>query len=224
MRDYDNAFIYADSSLMLNNTLLDYNTLNASMSYPVPLFNDETLFHSIYSTTLTLNLYAKTDSSLYNDYADNDLRKTIFFKTNSDGSHTFKGSYDGSIRLFNGFAVDEMYLTRAECYARKGNVASAMNDLNTLLSKRWQTGTFTPYTATDANDALTQILNERRKELLMRGIRWTDLRRLNKEPQFQKILVRDIGGSKYYLYPNDKRYVFPIPLEIIQLTGIEQNP
>jgi hypothetical protein len=105
-----------------------------------------------------------------------------------------------------------------------GNASAAMNDLNTLLMKRWKTGTFIPYTAINATDALSKILTERRKELLMRGIRWSDLRRLNKEPQFAKTLIRVIGGQTYYLYPNDKRYVFPIPLQIIQMTGVPQNP
>lgn len=223
MSDYQNAFLYADSALQLNNSLLDYNTLTAGSANPVPLFNDEVLLHSIYITTLTLNLYSKVDSLLFAAYAADDLRKTVFFKNNGDGTFSFKGSYDGSVRLFNGLTVDELYLIRAECYARSGNKTAAMNDLNLLLSKRWKTGTFSPYTAADASDALAKVVAERRKELLMRGLRWTDLRRMNKEPQFAKTLKRVVGGQTYNLYPTDLRYVFPIPLSVIQMTGIPQN-
>lgn len=138
MSDYSNAFIYADSALQLSNALLDYNTLNAASTKPVPLFNTECIFHSIIITTNTVNLLSKVDSVLFLSYAANDLRRTVFFKSNGDGTYSFKGSYDGSVRLFNGFATDEMYLVRAECFARAGNVTAAMNDLNTLLIKRWK--------------------------------------------------------------------------------------
>ncbi|HVT86962.1 MAG TPA: RagB/SusD family nutrient uptake outer membrane protein [Chitinophagaceae bacterium] len=223
MSDYENALLYADSALKLYNTLLDYNTLNPAATRPVPQFNAECIFHSVYVTTNTLNILAKVDSALFSSYDANDLRRSVFFKNNGDGTYSFKGSYDGSARSFNGFAIDEMYLTRAECFARAGNTSAAMNDLNALLVKRWKTGTFIPFTASDANQALAEILTERRKELLMRGIRWSDLRRLNKEPQFSKTLVRFEDNQIYYLYPNDPRYVFPIPLLIIQMTGIPQN-
>jgi tetratricopeptide (TPR) repeat protein len=223
MSDYDNAYRYADSALQLYNTLLDYNSLNASAVNPVPQFNGEDIFHSIYASTLTLNVNSRVDSLLFNTYADNDLRRSVFFKNNTDGSYSFKGGYDGSRLSFNGIAVDELYLTRAECMARAGNISTALNDLNMLLVKRWKTGTFIPYSAINAADALNKILLERRKELLMRGLRWTDLRRLNKESQFATTLVRVVGGQTYYLYPNDNRYVVPIPALIIQMTGIPQN-
>ena len=74
--------------------------------------------------------------------------------------------------------------------AGQSTLAAAMNDLNTLLQARWAAGSFTALTATDGQDALRQILMERRKELLFRGLRWTDLRRLNKDPGTAVTLYR----------------------------------
>jgi len=71
-------------------------------------------------------------------------------------------------------------------------------------------------------EALAIILIERRKELLMRGLRWADLKRSNKEGA-NKTLIRIINGHPVTLPPNDNRYAQPLPNEIILLTGMPQN-
>jgi hypothetical protein len=98
-----------------------------------------------------------------------------------------------------------------------------MNNLNALLVKRWKTGTFIPLTASNTDDALNKILLERRKELCFRGIRWSDLKRLNKDLKYSKTLVRVLNGQTYTLLPNDPKYVLPIPDNEIRVSGIEQN-
>lgn len=227
MGNYHNAGLYADSSLQLYNKLMDYNTIDLAARFPFARNNPETMLQCYINTTVNVvNTFASTtlvDTTLYNSYTSNDLRKAIFFKPNSAGERYYHASYTGLVFLFNGFATDEMYLTRAEAYARDGNTNAAMDDLNTLLQTRWKTGTFVPYTATTAEDALNLILQERRKELLYRGLRWTDLRRLNQEPQFAITLTRVLNGQIYTLQPNDPRYVYPIPDDEIKLTGIQQN-
>lgn len=75
----------------------------------------------------------------------------------------------------------------------------------------------------DATEVLRLVLNERRKELAFRGIRWSDLRRLNKDERFAVTLSRTLNGQTYQLSPNDKRYVIPIDEQEIRLSGIEQN-
>jgi starch-binding outer membrane protein, SusD/RagB family len=65
---------------------------------------------------------------------------------------------------------------------------------------------------------------ERKKELLFRGLRWTDLRRLNKESNLASTISHVYNGTSYSVIPNSYQYTFPIPLDIIQLSGIQQNP
>lgn len=98
-----------------------------------------------------------------------------------------------------------------------------MKDLNTLLQSRWESGTYIDKTAANANDALLFVLKERRKELVMRGLRWTDLRRLNKDARFAKILSRTINGTTYTLLPNDNRYTLLIPQEVLTNSALSQN-
>lgn len=227
MEDYTSAALYADSCLQLYNVLLDYNTLNPSASAPFSRFNAEVIFNSATQGIGALFVNnGKIDSMLYQSYAANDLRRTLFFQSNGTGTYGFKGSYDGNVsnaNLFNGLAVDEVYLIRAECNARNGNTTAAISDLNLLLQKRWKTGTFIPYTAANADEALNKILMERRKELLFRALRWFDLRRLNKDIRFAKTLSRKVLGQLYELPPNDNRYTFFIPQAVISFTGIQQN-
>lgn len=96
---------------------------------------------------------------------------------------------------------------------------------NRLLAKRWDKNTvYVPYSTADENEALRKILQERRKELpFTANLRWSDLRRLNKDPRFAATLSRNLNGEIYTLPPNDKRYVLPIPDIEIQLSGIQQN-
>ena len=79
-------------------------------------------------------------------------------------------------------------------------------------------------TASGTDDALKKILTERRKELLLRGIRWTDLRRLNYDSQFATTLTRVVNTQIITLMPNDNRYVYPIPNDEILYSGVTQNP
>jgi tetratricopeptide (TPR) repeat protein len=226
MRDYDQAGAYADSALALNPPLMDFNTLSPAAPNPISRFNAETIFYAMSGgSALLVPSRCKVDSSLYASYAGNDLRKSIFFKSNNDGTYAFKGNYDGvqSSIIFTGLATDELYLISAECAARAGRTANAMATLNTLLQTRFVAGTFQPFAAADAATALAIILKERRKELVFRGLRWTDLRRLNQEAAYRTTLQRNLGTAGYQLAPLDPRYALLIPQEVITASGMPQN-
>jgi tetratricopeptide (TPR) repeat protein len=233
MSDYNNALAYADSSLSINNDLLDYNLVvpqKSSLSMPPFGSNPEVITYGSVGTDLTSKYLVTVDSILYESYASNDLRKSLFFNVSEayDGPYRFfRGGYSGisgAASIYTGIANDELYLIRAECNARLNNVTAAMNDLNTLLVKRYESGTFTNLTASTATDALNQILMERRKELFMRATRWSDLRRLNKDPNYAKSIIRILNGQTYTLAPSSNLYVWPIPENEIQYSGIAQNP
>lgn len=78
-------------------------------------------------------------------------------------------------------------------------------------------------TANSHAEALNIILKERRKELLIRGLRWSDLKRYNRGGA-NITLTRTVNGQTYTLSPNDLRYAVAIPEDIITLTGMPQNP
>lgn len=224
MRQYEKAGLYADSCLQFRSTLLNYNTLNPAILNPFPQFNTEVVYDTRNGTLGPLTfIYAKIDTTLYASYATNDLRKTLFFTPNPDSSFYFRGSYEGDFSLFSGPTTAEMFLVRAEVRARQGATLAALNDLNTVLEKRWKTGTFTPFTAATPAEALELILSERRKELVMRLLRFIDIKRLNKEGA-NITQTRIMNNQTYTLLPNAPHYALPIPEEVITLSGIQQNP
>ncbi|WP_029279483.1 RagB/SusD family nutrient uptake outer membrane protein [Pedobacter borealis] len=220
---YDKAFAYADSCIGIKGTLLDYNTLSTAKTYPVDRFNTEVVYECfVNNPSIMSNIRAKIVPELYNRYAADDLRKEVFFKNNNNGTYGWRGGYAASQGIFPGVVIDEQYLIRAECEARLGNVPAALRDLNALLIKRYKTGTFKPLTAASAPEALSLVLDERRKELPFRNLRWSDIKRLNAEGA--KInLTRLANGITYTLPANDPRFALEIPEEIIARSGIDQN-
>lgn len=228
MRQYDLAYQYSDLCLKIKSELIDYNSIDLAAPSPFQNFNAEVIFHAdIRAYSYPVNpMLARVDTLLYRSYDDNDLRKKCFFTT-SNNYQQFKGSYVSatpfSKPLFMGIATDEMLLVRAECEARTGDYNMAMADLNTLMKKRWDNKVvYKDIIANNAEEALNLILSERRRELLFRGLRWIDIKRLNKEGA-NISLKRIIGGKEYNLEPNDNRFALPIPADIVELTGIPQN-
>lgn len=227
---YADALEYSDKSLALKSELLDYNTLDpAAVLLPNPVINPEIVQYSEMSMLQLpfLRSYSRVSDALYLKYADDDLRKVIWFndrETGEEGTHTFKGSYTANLAiLFTGLTTAEMFLTRAECRARLMDYDGALDDVNTVLLKRYKTGTFDPISVDDA-EVLDVVLIERRKELLRRGLRWSDIRRLNQNENANITLTRTVDGVSFTLPPGDLRYTLPIPSYVITYNGMEQNP
>ncbi|NTE05600.1 RagB/SusD family nutrient uptake outer membrane protein [Agrobacterium tumefaciens] len=223
MRNYIQAGLYADSALQIQNTLMDFNTLNAAANFPIAQQNAEVLFDSRAVATATgSQARALISPDLYNLYGNNDLRKTVFFRA-SGTAYIFKGYYAGGPSVFNGVATDELLLTRAECLTRQNKINEALTDLNRLLINRYRKGTFVPYVNLTQATLLALIKVERRKELAFRTLRWGDIKRWNMEGD-GIVLSRTVNGEQTILAPNSLRYALPFPEDVIALTGMQQNP
>jgi tetratricopeptide (TPR) repeat protein len=229
MGEYENALKYAESALAINNTLIDFNTLNTSTTYSFPNFlakNPEVIF---YATALSYSIVMTASSQivsqdLYTSYTQGDLRKKTFYRIN--GANTiFTGKYTGGSAFFAGLGTNEIYLIKAECLFRLGNIESGIGTLDLLLKKRWDKNLYyTSPLVSNNEDALKLILCERRKELpFTSNTRWEDLRRFNKDNRFATTLTKTINGKVYNIPANDPRYVYPIPpLEILK-SDFQQN-
>lgn len=192
--------------------LMDYNDIDSNRTYPFGQFNPEVLWQCRiggYNFMYSQNAF-QTNPDLLALYGEGDLRRTLYFIDRSNGYVNFRGSYEGTISLFGGLAADEVYLIYAECLVRVGKLSQAAEVMNELLVNRHRDG-FEPLDFEDETSALKTILEERRKELVFRGLRWSDLRRLNKDERFETTLQRSYEGVLYELAPTSEKYVLPVP-------------
>ncbi|MHA6728393.1 RagB/SusD family nutrient uptake outer membrane protein [Chryseobacterium sp. A301] len=222
MGDYDQSLIYSEKALSITNSLMDYSKLDVNAAYPFNEMNEEVLFWCGMDYEYHLRP-ARIVSSLYEKYDHNDLRKQLYFYSDNEDEIYFKGYSAGSNGSNVSASVSEMYLIRAESLARKNKVSEAMVVLNDLLKWRWVPGTYVPFTSSTQDQALRIILEERRKELLIRGLRWPDIKRYNRDGA-NITLKRTLNGQVFTLPPNDPRFAIAIPEELIKLSGIKQNP
>lgn len=231
MENYELALINAEFALNIsNNHLLDYNQVDGTKRYPFQPFNNETIFFAYGYAAPALNpsMESYIDSNLYQSFDDSDLRKVLFFNSENNGYYSFRGSYAGTgiLASFIGLTYSELLLIKSESSARLNEIDKSLESLNSLLENRYRYGEFEKIIVKNPENLLNIVLRERRKEMIFRGQRWSDLKRLNRDPNFQKVLYRKInnGNILIELKPNDSKYVFPIPQNVIQMTGMKQNP
>jgi tetratricopeptide (TPR) repeat protein len=155
---------------------------------------------------------------------------------------TFSGQ-DGSPTLSSPvmFRLAEIYLNRAEAYAKKGDVESAIADLNTLLENRLivpegeSIDDYLYSSGSLSGDIVDVVLRERRIELAFEGHRIFDLLRNGKD------IVRNYWGFHLDTYNgvpsgnapgmdapgvfyqnNDPNLIYPIPSSEISTNNLCQ--
>jgi hypothetical protein len=156
-----------------------------------------------------------------------------------------KPSYDypGYIFFFKdripaGPTVAEMYLIKAECLARTNDIGGAMTALNTLRAKRMEPGAWVDLQAANKAEAVSHVINERRREMPFVQ-RWFDIRRYNNNDDpgddvmlsrtFYPYTVSSVLATEppktYTLGKDSRRFATPLPItEMISSNGvIEQN-
>jgi len=233
MRNYALAEEYADKSRSLYSVLTDFNTLNKTAATAFTYNSEEIIYF-----TRQVSDYFEVSSGLRTTYgvrpelialySVNDLRLPIYFRINSQGNHNSKPINSRTASPFTGLATDETLLIKAECLARRDESAMALQLLDQLAAKRWNPAGSNPakpyiqLSVPQGQSVLDVVLRERQKALIWRGLRWTDLRRLNLEGR-NIIVQRKLNDQLFTLMPNSSKYVLPIPEDEIAMSGLQQN-
>jgi hypothetical protein len=173
-------------------------------------------------TTNLLNLYDPVNDVRYNSYFRNLLRganrnttpaRIVLVKYDAKQANLSKP--DGIVN-FKSVRTAEMYLIRAEAYARSGNEPLALADLNTLRSAR-----ISGYVSEllSGPPLLAAIADERRKELVAEGHRFFDMKRTTRT-------INRVTNCVNFcvLNPGAREWALPIPQsEILANPNAEQN-
>ncbi len=197
-------------------TILELNQ-NASSSNGINGLDD------IYSQAGYGDLQATTD--LYNDYSATDIRRTLIINGTRAGLQAY------IVNKFPNYTntdkdetkiirYAEVILTAAEAYVRTGDNVNALIQLNTIAKLR--DPSFAGYAST-GTQLISDILNERRKELAFEGLRFFDLTRTN------AVINRPVQAQGYASYPTvlttDFRRLQPIPQAAVDANpSLVQNP
>lgn len=122
--------------------------------------------------------------------------------------------YNTNLRgYFNrgGMTTTEVYLIQAECLARTGKVAEAMEILNKVRQKRILPEYYQPLTASSADAAIDLIVKTKDDALVQTIVPFCDIRRLNLEPAHARTLTKTEDGKNYSLSPTSHMWVMPFP-------------
>ena len=227
---YDEALIAANKGLAIKSDLRDINNDSADprdanvLAYPLAIQDPQLIW---FKDSGGFNLI--TTPEFYGLYSDTDQRKKWF----ADARTYFFAEIENPVfvahRANNNTNVSlttaDLYLMRAECNARLGNIDAANNDLNTLRINRFETSTYTPVDITNQDDLIAFVKNEIRREKAMSTLRIFDIKRYNRFDEANITVTHSFGGETVSLTPNSPNWALPIATNyIIANPEIVPNP
>lgn len=232
MGNYAEALKAANEVLEINNSLLDlkkYAVVKAQSSIgrtnvPQDIDNPENIYIKFAPYVYGLSSKVYGSDELISLFSEDDMRLQVYFTKNFRNIPTDKYVWAPYLRANLAVSSPEIYLIAAECEAREGSIECAIALINKLRDNRIKNNT--DIVATDRNDALQKVLEERRRELAMSGmVRYIDLKRLNQDSQFAKTVTHVTSEGTFTLEPNSPLYVLPIPAKVMRFNknSMQQN-
>lgn len=227
-QNYDKAYEDAVEALKIRNQLIDYNTLVLLSpedgpfygidNYEInPCLNTEELYSRFYMDNgISMLTYSPTMLSIIDQ--ENDLRYKMFVGT-LDGMYF--NTITGRI-IHSGITTAEVWLTKAEAALRKSqpDVQEAINALDEVRIHRYQSATYQPTKITDKKLLLTEILKERRREIVYTEMSFLDHKRQNADPATARPMSRPAFGTTYTLPADDPHWQLPIPLNVMAMNKL----
>lgn len=231
--NYSEALNAVDESLTLQNTLRNINNDPVSFftpglrTFPIQTSDSEIIWFKNRGDFIQ----SSPSDDLINLYQNGDVRREWY--TNIRDFAFLSQDIDGLIygaRFFvtnssEGVNAPELYLIRAECHTRLGNITEANNDLNSLRINRFIPDIYTPVDITDQATLLQFVKDERRREQATNAERLFDIKRYNLFDNDGISITRNYEEQTVTIAPDSKNWVLPIGEKYIQTNPeIIQNP
>lgn len=226
-RDYVNAGKYATLALQHTKAvMLDFNgTLPASAVLSIQQ-------DVIYGRLAVGYIPATLDQM--RSFEPGDLRVKLLYYSSDGYTYTVRGATNlvpafvtPSLQYTNtGTSVQEMKLIIAEAAARSNDLTTALQQVNDIRKNRFPAATYQPVASAEQAAVLDAVLQERNHELPFSGLRWFDMRRLDKENRMQTVYRYDAQGNVIAtLPPHSPRYTLQIPAQVLSFNpDMPQNP
>lgn len=227
MQDYDKAYADACASYNLKSDIIDYNTVSLLLpgytfyglaGYDSNIETNSEILWERYVSEHCMCEYTDKLKSIVDK--DNDLRWRFFIS--SIPMYGYLSDYCWNKKLHSGIDVSEVLLMKAETALRKSsaNMSEALEALNTLRKLRYDAATYTDFSTTDSKTLLTEILNERRREIIFNEMSFLDKKRLSADPSTAQPMERTYNGKTYTVPVGDSHWQMPIPLNVQQVNPL----
>ena len=231
MGNYQEALASAGEALKRNDRLFDwvafYNDNAAVLSVPdvyqsitSPMGFD---YEENYIFCHGNNSYSGNDLQMREDrgnrFEKGDAHFMSRWKIRTMAGATYYNPNMGGYFNRGGLTTTEVYLIQAECMARTGNVAGAMDVLNMVRQKRILPEYYQPMSATTADAAIDMIIKVKGDALVQTIIPFCDARRLNLEAAHARTLTKVENGQQYTLSPSSHMWVMPFPMGAVKNSG-----
>lgn len=159
-------------------------------------------------------------------FEDGDAFFLSNWKYRSVGADTY--FYGTTTGYFNwgGLTTTEMYLIKAECLARAGQINNAMDMLDLVRIKRILPEKYHPSSAANLAEAIQKIRRTKDDAMILSIVAFGDARRFNKEGTYATTLTKQLNGATISLSPTSHMWTMPFPLGAIENPGngiITQN-
>lgn len=230
MGQYQKAMDYADEALRRNDKLFDWTAFYADhhdvieqegtyQSFTSPMGYD---YVENYDFRHGESSYADKDSHIPLDRArlfePGDASFLSRWKLRTVGSDTYHYALFTGMNNKGGITTTEVYLIKAECLARTGDVAGAVALINKVRRARILAEAYTDFAATTAEEAIRKIRQVKANALIQTPVPFCDTRRLNLEPAYAVTLTKTVDGRQLTLPPDSYMWTFPFP------QGATSNP
>ena len=230
MNNYTEALKYADLALAENNKLYNwvqnYNTYkaiiidpNSDTTTPSPMGYN---YVENYSYRHGSNTNLGTENSIPVERAARfeagDARFLSRWKLRTVGADTYYRRILSGNFNYGGMTTVEVYLIKAECLARVGQITQALDVLNTVRKTRILPEVYQDIATSDQATALNAIFKTKNNELILTIVPFADARRLNAEGVYKVSFTKVDAGTTYTLSSESHLWTMPFP------QGATNNP
>lgn len=240
MGNYDQALIHADKALAAHSALFNWITFydshktiiedpaNYSTLLPSPMGFDYIENYNFRHGSISS--YQSSENSVplerMEKFEEGDARAAARWKFYIVGTESYYRSSMTGYYNYGGMTTTEVYLIKAECLARSGQYAEAMDMVNSVRETRILPDHYQPFTATTEAEAMTHIIQTKGNEMIMTQVPFMDARRLNAEGKYPVTRSKVTDGITLTLSPTSHLWTMPFPQGAVKNPGngtITQN-